>query len=298
MLRSLADSPRFHHLVTAAIVFAGVLVGIETYPHLVARHHGTLEILDRVILAVFVLEIAVKLGAEGRKPWNYFRDAWNVFDFLIVAASLLPFGGQHLVVLRLVRLFRVLRLVRALPRLQLLVSALIKSIPSMGYVSLLLALVFYMYAVAGTFLFGGNDPVYFGTLQTSTLSLFRVVTLEGWTELLYTAMRGCDVYGYSEMQALCTQPLAQPATAVVYYVTFILLATMIVLNLFIGVIMNGMTEAHQEAEKLTAGETHSANAELHAIEESLQELQKRLARLRKDPSLGSSAGEAPARIAS
>lgn len=283
--QKLSQSSKFQSFVTGVIVFAGVLVGVETDAAIVARYGGILHVLDQLVLGVFLVEIAVKVAAEGRKPWRYFGDAWNVFDFLIVAASFLPFAGQHVVVLRLARLFRVLRLVRALPKLQILVAALLKSIPSMGYVSLLLGLIFYMYAVAGTFLFGGNDPVYFGTLPRSFLSLFRVVTLEGWTELLYTAMQGCDRYGYDAMAALCTQPLAQPAVAVTYYVSFILLATMIILNLFIGVIMNGMQEAHNEEEKRAARERHSAAAELVEVESTLRELQARIARLRREGTL-------------
>jgi voltage-gated sodium channel len=109
-------------------------------------------------------------------------------------------------------------------------------------------------------------------------------------------MRGCDVYGYGEMQALCTQPMAQPAVAIIYYVSVILLATMIILNLFIGVIMNGMQEAHQEEEKRRAGAHSSVAVELHEIEEAMAELHKRIARLRKDPQ--QLAAPAPERIAS
>jgi voltage-gated sodium channel len=262
------------------IVFAGVLVGIETSPELVKTHGEVLHLLDKLVLGIFIFEIAVKLGAEGRRPWRFFSDGWNVFDFLIVASSLLPLGGQQLMVLRLVRLLRVLRLVRTLPKLQILVTALIKSFPSMGYVSLLLGLVFYVFGVAGTFLFSQNDPVHFGSLSTSLLSLFRIVTLEGWTELLYIQMRGCDAFGYADFPQLCTAPLAQPAAAVVFFVVFILLGTMVVLNLFIGVIMNGMTEATEESERDRGEAPHSAAGELQLLEVKLAELQLQVARVR------------------
>lgn len=282
-LQRLAESHAFQNLITFVILFAGVLVGVETNAAFVQRHEGVLHALDRIILGVFILEIAVKVGAQGTKPWRYFKDPWNVFDFLIVASSLLPVGGQHLVVLRLVRLLRVLRLVRALPRLQILVSALIKSFPSMGYVSLLLGLLFYVYAVAGTFLFGANDPVYFGSLSAALLTLFRVVTLEGWTELLYIQMRGCDQIGYSDFANLCTAPEAQPVSAVIYFTSFVLLGTMIVLNLFIGVIMNGMTEATAEHAQKAGGAPdpkHGLTHELEALEVKLAELQLQIARIR------------------
>jgi voltage-gated sodium channel len=179
----------------------------------------------------------------------------------------------------------VLRLLRALPRLQLLVSALLKSIPSMTYVALLLGLLFYVYGVAGTFLFAANDPVHFGSLPVSLLTLFRVVTLEGWVDLLYTQMYGCDRFGYAEMAALCTRPTAMPVAAVFYFCSFILLGTMIVLNLFIGVIMNGMEEAQREAgprenTQHREGTTAELEEEIAALEAQLHEMQARLSRVR------------------
>ncbi|WNG39946.1 ion transporter [Archangium minus] len=284
-LQRIAGSRPFQTLITLSILFAGALVGVETSPDLVARYGALLHALDRLVLAIFVVELLIKLGAEGRRPWRFFQDPWNVFDFLIVATALLPISAQHLMVLRLVRLFRVLRLVRALPKLQILVTALIKSIPSMGYVALLLGLVFYIYGVAGTFLFGANDPVHFGNLPTALLSLFRVVTLEGWTELLYIQMRGCNQFGYGDFAALCTQPQPQPVAAVVFFVSFVLLGTMIILNLFIGVIMSGMEEAAEEEEErrrlAVPSRSRSLEHELEELERAMAEMQQHLARLRK-----------------
>ncbi len=191
LLSKIAHSPLFINFITGVIVIAGLLVGAETYPGIVADHGATLHLLDQIVLWIFVLEIVVKMGAEGKKPWRYFKDPWNVFDFVIVAGAFLPFAGNAVTVLRLLRLLRVLKLVRALPKLQVLVSALLKSIPSMAYVSVLLLLLFYIYAVAAVFLFSANDPLHFGDLQTAMLSLFRVVTLEDWTDVMYTNMYGC-----------------------------------------------------------------------------------------------------------
>ena len=234
------------NFITIVILIAGVLVGIETYPAVAERFHSILMVLDQVVLWIFVLEVVVKMGAEGSKPWRYFLDPWNVFDFIIVAAAFMPFGGSSVAVLRLARLLRVLKLVRALPRLQLLVSALLRSIPSMGYVSILLFLLFYVYAVAAVLFFGENDPVHFKDLQIAMLSLFRAVTLEDWTDLMYIQMYGCNNYGYDGSEALCTRPSASPVGGAVFFVSFVLIGTMIILNLFIGVIMNGMDEARAE----------------------------------------------------
>lgn len=284
-LRSLVDSRPFNQFIIAVIIAAGVLVGIETYPSMVEKHGDLLHTLDAIILGIFVVEIFLKMGAEGKKPWRYFHDPWNVFDFTIVVVAFIPAAGQYALVARLARLLRVIRLVRFIPRLRILVTALLKSIPSMLYVSILLALMFYMYAVAGVFLFSSNDPVHFGTLQESLLTLFRVVTLEDWTDVLYTQIYGCDVFGYPFNQELCTEPETFPILGPVYFVSFVLMGTMIVLNLFIGVIISGMDEATEEAHREEIKERLkgpvSLRRELDELETTLEAIHDHLDNLRE-----------------
>lgn len=244
--RKIADSSWFKNFIIAVIVLAGAVVGLETYEHILQEYGPWLIWIDRVILTIFVVEILIKLIAEFPRPHRFFTDPWNIFDFVIVTACLLPFNSQYVTVLRLLRLLRVLRILRAVPKLQIIVTALLKSIPSMFYVSLLLALFFYVYAVAATFLFSGNDPIHFRTLELSLLSLFRVVTLEDWTDIMYINMYGCDQYGYGGLESLCQNPQAMPFIAAIFFVSFVLLGTMVILNLFIGVIMSGMEEANRE----------------------------------------------------
>ncbi len=273
-LKRLAESSGFQNFVTVVILIAGALAGIETYPWVVHQYHGLLTVLDKGILAIFVLEVVVKMGAEGSRPWRYFQDPWNIFDFFIVAVALLPFDAEGVAVLRLARLLRVLKLVRALPNLQLLVTALLKSIPSMGYVSLLLGLLFYLYGVAATHLFGANDPVHFGRLELSLLTLFRVVTLEGWTEILYTEMYGCANYGYDQWPELCVESTAMPIVSNAFFVSFILVGTMVIMNLFVGVIMNGMEEAQEEQlEAMRLAE----QTQPETVETEIKELHLRIA---------------------
>ncbi len=280
-LVQIRDSGWFQHTITAVILLAGVLVGAETYGGLASRFHTLFSGLNGAILTIFVIEILVKMGAEGRKPWRYFLDPWNVFDFGIVAVCFMPFDASGAAVLRLARLLRVLKLVRALPRLQVLVSALLKSIPSMGYVSLLLFMLFYVYAVAGTMFFGANDPIHFGNLQTSLLSLFRAVTLEDWTDLMYIQMQGCAAYGYDGAEALCTASSASPIMGSAYFVSFVLVGTMVILNLFVGVIMNGMDEAKAELEAEAArGAEPSLDTELAETSAALADRAAQLDRLR------------------
>ncbi|MDO5969679.1 ion transporter [Flavivirga aquimarina] len=269
--KQIAESKWFGNLVTIAILIAGVLVGMATYPEFSGKYASTLEILNKAILSIFVIEIIVKIIAEGKKPWLYFTDAWNIFDFIIVAATFLPFGGSSVAVLRLLRLLRVLKLIKALPKLQMLVGALLKSIPSLGYVSILLFLLFYIYAVAGVFFFGGNDPIHFENLQMSMLSLFRVVTLEDWTDIMYINMYGCENYGYDGNEALCTNSTANPLGSALFFVSFVLIGTMIMLNLFIGVIMTGMDEAKNEA--IEEAEKESANIPLDYSKSNPTQLQ-------------------------
>ncbi len=284
-LRQITESKTFETFIIIVIIFAGVLVGLETYPSIMEKYGGILMMLDAVVLGIFIVEIIMKMGAKGKKPWRYFNDPWNVFDFTIVVLALVPAAGQYALVARLARLFRVLRLVRFIPRLRILVTALLKSLPSMVYVSMLLGLMFYMYGVAGVFLFASNDPVHFGTLHESLLTLFRIVTLEDWTNVLYTQLYGCDVYGYGFKEELCTQPQAHPIIAPIYFVSFVLMGTMIVLNLFIGVIISGMDEATEEAHREQVLETmkgpQNLQRELSKLDESLGDVRTQLDRVQQ-----------------
>jgi len=198
---SLSKSAFFNRFIIITILLAGVVVGAQTYKDFALENVAVLHILDQIILAIFTVEALIKILAEGNRPLNYFKNPWNVFDFAIVAACLLEpvlqLGGAFLPVLRLLRILRVLRLITAIPKLQLLVTCLLKSLPSMFYVSILLFLLFYVYGAMAVFLFGENDPIHFRNLQTSILSLFRVVTLEDWTDVMYINMYGSDAYGYS-----------------------------------------------------------------------------------------------------
>lgn len=269
-INRLVASKLFHHFIVAVIVLAGVLAGFETSLALMAAHGALFHALDRLILGVFIVEALLKMAAHGRRPWRYFTDGWNVFDFLIIVICVLPVGGPFAAVLRLARALRLLRLVSALPKLQLLVGALLKSLSAMGYVSLLLALLFYIYAVAGIHLFGAHDPKNFGSLPAAFLSLFRLVTLDNWADLFNAQL-----------------PHVPGIKVAIYFVTFIVFGTMIILNLFIGIIMNSMSEMHAEiAERDRAQherETGAATLEddLQTLERELKELQTRMAGLRR-----------------
>ncbi len=265
--KRIVDSKLFQSAIIGVILFAGVLAGVETNVALVERHGLLLRTLDATVLVIFLAEIGLKIAAHGRRPLAYFRDGWNVFDFTIVAVCLLPIGGPFAAVLRLVRVLRLLRLVTALPKLQLLVGALLKSLGSMGYVSVLLGLIFYIYAVAGVHLFGPQMPEDFGTIPAALMSLFQIITLDNWSDLFNPAQS------------------AAPIGAGIYFVSFILLGTMILLNLFIGIVMNSMSEMHaeldeQKAARRAAAEKGSVLDDVTAIDQQLTSLKSQLTALR------------------
>ena len=267
-LNTLVHSRWFETTLLVVIILAGVLAGLETHPILVARYGEWLEAFDLLVLAIFIVEILLKVAIHGRQPWHYFRDPWNVFDFTIVALCCLPLNAQYAAVLRLVRALRLLRLVTALPRLQLLVGALLKSLAAMGYVGLLLALMFYIYGVAGVHLFREADNGHFDSLKAALFSLFQVITLDNWSEIYGAVREGA--------------PVATP----IYFISFILLGTMIMLNLFIGIIMNSMSEMHAEiAERdrrrhLAEKGDATIEDELCLLEQQIESLKDQAARVR------------------
>lgn len=257
----IANNLWFQRFIIGIIILAGILVGLETYPAIHDKYLQTFRIADIIIQAIFTIEITIRILAYGSKPLNFFKSAGNVFDFLVTALFYIPIGGPYAAALRLVRILRVLRLVTALPRLQILVGALVKSLPSMGWISVLLLLQMYIFAVLGNFMFGQKDPEHFGNLGIAILTLFQIITLEGWVEI---------------MQA---QP--QNFLTILYFIGFILLGTMIVLNLFIGVVMNGFEEVKKEIEEelQLKKRKNTTKDELKQISNQLAEITKRLDRL-------------------
>ena len=266
----------FQRLIIAVILLAGAIIGVETSPGIGERLHHILHVLDRVVLGIFVVEMLLKMAAFGKKPWRYFGEGWNVFDFIIVAGCLIPAGGSYVAVLRLFRLLRVLRLLTAVPKLQQLVTAMLRSLPSMAYVCVLLGMLFYIYAVMGVMLFGKNDPVHFGNLGKAMLTLFGVVTLENWVEIMNIQRLGSHMFAEyrDQLSALGAVSHAMPAAAVGYFVSFVLVGTMVMLNLLIGVIINGMDDAQKEMlerELEHGGGAGASRDELHLRMHELKE---------------------------
>lgn len=254
--KRIIQSDRFNRFILALIIFSGLLAGIETYPEWGedTAVGQVVQFAQNVILLVFVVEIVMKIAACGNRPWEFFREPWNLFDFVIVAICLLPLNLHSVTVVRMARILRAMRMITILPRLRLLVTALLKSIPSLGYIGVLLGLHFYIYAVMGTLAFSKNDPIRFGSLHVAATTLFQVLTLEGWNDVRDTQVLGSDTTYDEEWKKLAgdtRKSYAMPVVAHAYFITFILLGTMIMLNLFTGVIISSMEEAQEE----TAGQS-------------------------------------------
>ena len=238
--RMLARWPRFHDLVTGLIVVNAMIIGLETMPRVVAVAGPWLRAADQMLLAFFVVEIALRVAAEWPRPHRFLRSGWNVFDAAVVAAALVPQVGTFATVARLARILRVTRLVSAVPELRLIVGTMLRSVRSMGHVLLLLSLLLYVYGVLGYHMFGAVDPEHWGSLGAAVGTLFQILTLEGWVEI--------------QARSRVASPFAW-----LFYGSFIVVAVFVVINLFIAVVINNL-----EAAKRDVGEEQgdSGDAEL------------------------------------
>ncbi|MFS1524149.1 ion transporter [Microbulbifer sp. 2304DJ12-6] len=252
-------APLFNQMIIGMILLNGVVVGLETSRWMVEYFDALLGGINQLVLGVFILEATVKIVAYGSRPWRYFSSGWNCFDFTIIALSLIPAAGPLATLARLVRVLRVLRLVSAFPELRVLVDTLLRSLPSMLHIALLMGIIFYIYGVAGYFLFHEVDPVHWRSLPIALLSLFRIVTFEDWTDIMYIAME------------------AMP-WAWVYFVSFVVMGAFVMINLFIGVVLNNLEEAklrRMDEMCLPPSQTEILR-ELRATQLSLVRLQKRM----------------------
>lgn len=257
LCRRVASNRRFQHATLAVIVANAALIGLETSPALWTRYGGLFDTLNLLVQVVFMVEIAVRLVAHAPRVQRFFFDGWNVFDFAIVALSLLPAAGSFATVARLARLLRALRLVSALPELRLIVATMLRSIPSLANVVVLLGLILYVYAVLGVHLFAGVDPHHWVSLPRAGLTLFEILTLEGWVEIMDASL---------------------PATrwAWVYYVSFVVLAVFVVVNLFIAIVINNLEAAKREERRAAEPDRPTLAARLARIRESLEEIEGEL----------------------
>lgn len=237
-----------NNIIVAVIVFNAIILGMETSKTIMTAAGPLILLLDRLCLTIFVVELAAKLFAQRL---NFFRNGWNIFDFIIVGVSLVP-GNGGLSVLRALRILRVLRVISVVPSLRRVVEGFVTALPGMGSVFLLMGIVFYIGAVMATKLFGSEFPQWFGTLGQSGYTLFQIMTLESWSMGIVRPVM--EVYPY----------------AWAFFVPFIMVTTFAVVNLLVGLIVNSMQDAHaEEGNAATDAYRDEVMAKLDAIEKRL-----------------------------
>ena len=255
-LSKIDTSKAFQGIVIAVILLSALMIGAKTH-NLSANVVAVLLFLDVAVTVFFAVEISIRFLACPEKK-NFFKSGWNIFDTVIVIGSLVPTGGSGVLLARLLRVFRVLRLVSMVPELRLLINALLKAIPRMGYIALLMFVIFYIYAAIGSMYFHEINEVLWGDVSISMLTLFRVATFEDWTDVMYETMA---VY-----------PLSW-----IYYLTFIFLTAFIFLNMMVGTVLEVMSQEHDQFRAEQHGESGdggepASRAQIDKLEKELIEI--------------------------
>ena len=238
-IKQWVESSRIQYFIITLIVVNAIILGLETSPGVMAKWGTQLRAVDHVILSIFVLEIVLRIYAHGIK---YFRDPWGVFDFVVVAIALVPASGP-LAVLRALRVLRVLRLISMMPQLRFVVEALLSAIPGISAIAALMVILYYVFAVMSTGLFGATHPEWFGNVGASMYTLFQIMTLESWSMGIVRPLMEHHPYAW------------------VFFIPFILVATFTILNLFIAIIVNTMQSMHEKV----------AHDEQQAIEDAIRD---------------------------
>ena len=260
-VRALVDAPLFRHTIIVVIVLNAIVLGLETVPQIYRSIGTVLDLADRTMLAIFVVELLLRLFAYRGA---FFRDPWSVFDIIVVGIAVLPHSGAFSVV-RALRVLRVLRLLSAVPSMRRVVGALLSALPGMGSIAVMLLLVLYVFAVMATSFFGSIAPENFGHLGISLFTLFQTMTGEAWPDIARSVM-------------------VEMPYAWIFFIVFILVSTFSVLNLFIAVVVNAMQEQvadeFRAEEEMYAAEASSERAvlleELRAVRREVAELRQKL----------------------
>lgn len=253
-IRNIVEHRSFQLLVITVILLNAALLGIETSASIMSRYGTVMHSLSFLIQAFFVCEILLRMTAYAPRFGRFFRDGWNVFDFLVVSFSLLPLAGPFAGIARLARVLRLVRLVSVSDQLRLIITTMLRSIPSLSHVIVLMALLIYVYAILGFYSFSKTDPSNWGSLGTAILTVFQMLTLEGWVEMQEAVIE-------------------QHPFAWVFFASFVVVAVFVVVNLFIAVVLNNLEEV--KAEQLAA-------QNIEAAESGAGDLTRRIARIRAD----------------
>ena len=241
-LRRVVESAASSAVIIGVILANAVVLGRQTYPAIVRDWGDTLSLLNTIFLGVFVVEIALRFASYGRRPRDFFRSGWNVFDFVVIAVAFLPGVRDSSTLLRLARLARIVRVVRLLPDVRVLVVAVARSLPPLMSMVVLTTLILFVYGMIGCRLFGDEEPAAWGNIGEAMLTMFVMLTLENFPQYMD---RGMEIEPWSW----------------IYFVSFVLVAAFIVLNVLIGIVLNSMEEAREIERRRALG----AEPDLHAV---------------------------------
>jgi voltage-gated sodium channel len=238
--RRIASSPRFDAVMLAVITLNAIVLGAETYDNVERRYGDALHLLNDVFLAAFVVELAIRMIACWPRPIEFFRSGWNVFDFIVIAGAFVPGLRENATLLRLLRLARVVRAVRFLPDLRVIFAAVIRSVPGVSSLAVMTLLLVYLYGMVGWLIFHDHDPGNFGNVGQAMVTMFVLLTLENLPTYIE---RGQELSDWT----------------LLFYLSYVLVASFLIFNLFIGIVVNSMEEARaaehrreREAERAAA----------------------------------------------
>jgi voltage-gated sodium channel len=286
-LKRIADSTAFQNTILGVIVVNALTLGLGTYSGIEDEYGTLLTTIDEVCLGIFCVEMLIRIGAYGSRPQDFFKSGWNVFDFVVVGAVFLPGLRENITLLRLVRLFRVVRIVSVLPDLRVLTRGMVQSIKPIASLAVLAVLVMYVYGMVGWIIFHEGDPENWGTIGQSMLTLFVMMTLESWPDLLDAGLEVTD-------------------WAWVYFVSYILVASFLIINVVIAIIISAVEDARDDERHLAAVEAAEARmpgGDIEAAFEDPAKVRERIADLRLaldelEVEVGTAAPAAPQRTRS
>ena len=257
-LARLVDSEPFNLAIAGVIVVNAIVLGLETFPAVMESYSDLLVTINSVLYGIFVVELILRIASYGRRPWDFFKSGWNVFDFIIIGGALIPGLRDNAQILRLLRLGRIVRLIRFLPDARVLIYSVVRSIPPLGSIVVLTFLLVFVYGMLGWSLFGEALPQSWGTVTRSMLTLFVLLTLENFPTYLEEAS-------------------AVSPWATVFFVSYVLIAAFVIFNLLIGIIISSMEEAREREARIElegrAGDTAVALRHIQALRDSLDALE-------------------------